>query len=179
VKIYTRTGDHGETALREGVRVSKSDARVAAHGEVDELGAWLGLVRASGVEEPLDGMIHRIQRDLFVLGASLVVPKRGGADHMSKMAVTDGDVSRLEAWIDELSTELPPLGRFILSGGWSVGAHFQVARTVCRRAERRIVALGRDAVEPEVLAYINRLSDLLFVMARISNARAGVPDEEW
>ena len=119
MKIYTKTGDHGETALGGGVRVPKSDARVAAHGEVDELGAWLGLVRACGVEEPLGGMIHRIQRDLFVLGASLAVPNRQVAGHVSKMAVTDGDVSRLEAWIDELSTELPPLGRFILSGGSS------------------------------------------------------------
>jgi len=179
VKIYTKTGDRGETALLGGARVPKSDARVSAYGEVDELGAWLGFVRATGAGEPIDGMLHRIQRDLFAIGARLADAEHRVADRVPKAAVTGADVARLEGWIDELDAALPALERFILAGGSPAGARLHVARAVCRRAERQIVALGSEAVEAELLAYVNRLSDLLFVMARAANARAGVPDEVW
>jgi len=179
VKIYTKTGDRGETALLGGARVPKSNPRVSAYGEADELGAWLGLVRAEGAGEPLDGMLHRIERDLFAIGARLADAEHRVADRVPKTAVTAADVARLEGWIDQLEATLPSLERFILAGGSPAAARLHVARTVCRRAERHIVALGPEAVEPELLAYINRLSDLLFVMARAANARAGVRDEEW
>jgi cob(I)alamin adenosyltransferase len=179
VKIYTKTGDAGETGLLDGSRVPKADARVAAYGEVDELGAWLGLVRAEGVDGPLAAMLERVQRDLFALGARLADPARRIGERAAKTAVSAADVARLEGWIDELDAGLPPLTRFILAGGTPAGARLHFARTVCRRAERRIVALGPGAVEPELLAYVNRLSDLLFVMARAANARAGVTEVEW
>ncbi len=179
MKIYTKTGDAGETGLLDGSRVPKADARVAAYGEVDELGAWLGLVRAEGVDGPLAAMLERVQRDLFALGARLADPARRIGERAAKTAVSAADVARLEGWIDELDAGLPPLKRFILAGGTPAGARLHFARTVCRRAERRIVALGPGAVEPELLAYVNRLSDLLFVMARAANARAGVTEVEW
>lgn len=179
VKIYTKTGDGGETGLFGGARVPKSDARVAAYGEVDELGAWLGLARAEGLDAPLAEMARRVQRDLFAIGARLADPAHHIADNVTKVSVTADDVARLESWIDELEALLPALRRFILAGGSPGGARLHLARTVCRRAERRIVALGPGAVEEELLAYMNRLSDLLFVMARAANARAGVTDEEW
>ena len=179
MKIYTRTGDGGDTGLFDGTRVSKSDPRVAAYGEVDELNAWLGLVRASTTDEDLRGMLEQIQRDLFGLGARLADPARRIAERVTKAAVTPEDVARLEGWIDRLESELPPLRRFILAGGSPAGAGLHVARTVCRRGERSIVALGRDAVEPELVVYLNRLSDLLFVMARAANRRSGAPELEW
>ncbi len=179
MKIYTKTGDAGETGLFDGTRVPKSDARVAAYGGVDELGAWLGVVRAGGVAEPLAAMLERIQRDLFALGARLADPAHRIADRVTKIAVSAEDVARLEGWIDELDARLPPLKRFILAGGSPAGARLHYARTVCRRAERHIVALGPGAVEPEVRAYVNRLSDLLFVMARAANVQAGVTEQEW
>ena len=179
VKIYTRTGDGGETGLFDGTRVSKADPRVAAYGDVDELNAWLGLARASIVDAQLASMVEHIQRDLFALGSHLADPAHRIATRVTKASVTGADVTRLEEWIDELERELPPLRRFILAGGSPAGAAFHVARTVCRRAERAIVSLGESAVEREVLTYINRLSDLLFVVARVSNARAGSPEREW
>jgi cob(I)alamin adenosyltransferase len=175
VKIYTRTGDAGETGLFDGTRVSKADARIATYGDVDELNAWLGLARAS-LEAPLAGMVERIQRDLFALGARLADPAHKIADRVTKAAIAPEDITRLETWIDDLERELPPLRRFILPGGGQAGAALHVARTVCRRAERAMVALGAD---PDLLVYINRLSDLLFVMARAANASAGVPEAEW
>jgi cob(I)alamin adenosyltransferase len=179
VKIYTRTGDDGETGLFDGTRVQKSDARVAAYGDVDELNAWLGLVRVDAGDEQLAGMLQTIQRDLFALGARLADPSRKIAGRVAKAAVSSDDISRLEAWIDLLETELTPLRRFILAGGSRGGALLHVARTVCRRAERAMVSLGPGAFEPELLMYVNRLSDLLFVMARAANRRAGVPETEW
>lgn len=179
VKIYTRTGDGGETGLFDGTRVSKADPRVAAYGDVDELNAWLGLARASIVDAQLASMVEHIQRDLFALGSRLADPAHRIANRVTKASVTGADVIRLEEWIDELERELPPLRRFILAGGSPGGAAFHVARTVCRRAERAIVSLGENAVERDVLTYINRLSDLLFVVARVSNARAGSPEREW
>lgn len=180
MKIYTRTGDRGETGLFDGTRVSKADPRVAAYGDVDELNAWLGLARASMVDAQLAAMVERIQRDLFALGARLADPSHRIAERVTKASVNAEDVARLEQWIDELEDGLPPLRRFILAGGSPGGAAFHVARTVCRRAERAIVSLGGEhAVEEEILVYVNRLSDLLFVLARAANARAGVPELEW
>lgn len=179
MKIYTRTGDRGETAFLGGKRVSKADLRVSAYGEVDELNAWLGLVRASGLDEPLAHIVEQIQRDLFAIGARLADPSGTVADRLDKTTVGEQHVRRLEAWIDELEGGLPPLRRFILAGGSPSGASLHVARTICRRAERSIVRLGADALEPPLLEYINRLSDLLFVMARAANHRAGVPETEW
>jgi cob(I)alamin adenosyltransferase len=179
VKIYTRTGDAGDTGLFDGTRVAKNDPRVAAYGDVDEINAWLGLANTEVGESDLRPMLERIQRDLFAVGARLADPSRKIADRVSKAAVTSEDISRLEVWIDGLESELPTLRRFILAGGCRGGAMLHVARTICRRAERAIVSLGRDAFEPEVLIYVNRLSDLLFVMARVANRRAGVPETEW
>ena len=179
VKIYTRTGDSGDTGLFDGTRVSKADPRVSAYGDVDELNAWLGLVRAAGVDDELGGMLEGIQRDLFALGARLADPARRIAARVTKAAVTSEDIARLEGWIDRLEAELPPLRRFILAGGAQPGATLHVARTVCRRAERAMVSLGPGAFEPELIVYVNRLSDLLFVMARAANRRAGVAETEW
>ena len=179
MKIYTRTGDRGETGLFDGTRVSKADPRVAAYGDVDELNAWLGLARASMADAQLTTMVERVQRDLFALGARLADPAHRIADRVTKASVTAEDSARLEQWIDELESELPPLRRFILAGGSPAGAALHVARTVCRRAERAIVSLGDDAVDRDVLVYVNRLSDFLFVLARVCNARAGSPEREW
>lgn len=187
VKIYTRTGDAGETGLFDGTRVSKADPRVAAYGEVDELNAWLGLARASlGEGSPnelgyadLAAMVEQIQRDLFALGARLADPAHKIAERVSKATVSSDEISRLENWIDQLEAALPPLRRFILAGGSPAGAAFHVARTVCRRAERSIVGLGDHAVDGEVVVYVNRLSDLLFVLARTVNARSGAAELEW
>ena len=179
MKIYTKTGDAGETSLFGGRRVSKADARVAAYGDVDELNAWLGFVRSNLSDGQLGEMLEHLQRDLFALGARLADPGHKIAERVVKAAVTDADITRLEGWIDQLESELPPLRRFILAGGCTAGAALHVARTVCRRAERSVVSLGPDAVETELLVYINRLSDLLFVMARVTNHRANQPETEW
>ena len=179
MKIYTRTGDTGETSLFDGTRVRKSDARVAAYGDVDELNAWLGLVRANGVGDDLSEMLVQIQRDLFALGARLADPAHRIAERVAKAAVASADILRLEQWIDALEGELPPLRRFILPGGTAAGALLHVARTTCRRAERAIALLEAQSIEPEVLVYVNRLSDLLFVMARATNQRSAVPELEW
>ncbi|HET7220617.1 MAG TPA: cob(I)yrinic acid a,c-diamide adenosyltransferase [Vicinamibacterales bacterium] len=179
MKIYTKSGDGGETALLGGQRVSKSSPRVAAYGDVDELNAWLGLVRSTKPHDELAAMLDRMQRDLFAIGARLADPAGTVAAKVAKTAVTSDDIVRLEQWIDTLEAELPPLRRFILAGGAASAAALHVARTVCRRAERSVVALGHDAVEPEILVYLNRLSDLLFVMARAANHREGVAESEW
>jgi cob(I)alamin adenosyltransferase len=180
MKIYTRTGDAGGTALFGGTRVSKHDPRVAAYGDVDELNACLGTIRSQG-ELPGDvaEMLEHIQKDLFAIGSTLADPAEKIAARVTKAAVTDEDVQRLEDWIDRFEGELPPLRRFILPGGNRAGALLHVSRTVCRRAERSIVALGIDNVDRQLLAYVNRLSDLLFVLARAVNHRAGQPEVEW
>jgi cob(I)alamin adenosyltransferase len=178
VTLYTRTGDAGDTSLFDGTRVSKSDPRVEAYGEVDELHAWMGLARASGLPEEIDGEILHIQRDLFALGATLADPGGKISDRVAKAAIGDDDVARLERLIDRCEAELPPLRRFILAGGSPAGAALHVARTVCRRAERRIVSL-EPPVDGRLVRYVNRLSDLLFALARLVNHRAGVPEHEW
>lgn len=177
VKIYTKTGDAGETGLFDGTRVPKSDVRVATYGEVDELNACLGLARALSEDVQLNGMLERMQRDLFALGATLADPSHRIADRVTKAAIAPDDIARLESWIDALEAELTPLRRFILPGGAQAAAALHVGRTVCRRAERAMVALG--GLEPELLVYINRVSDLLFVMARAANHRSGTPETEW
>jgi cob(I)alamin adenosyltransferase len=178
MKIYTRTGDGGQTSLFGGARVSKADPRVDAYGEVDELNAWLGLVRSSPLDRDLDEAIVQLQRDLFALGARLADPASKIAPRVTKATLQDADVERLESLIDRLEGELPPLTRFILAGGAPAGAALHVARGVCRRAERRMIALA-PAVDPVLVRYINRLSDLLFVMARAANHRAGAIETEW
>jgi cob(I)alamin adenosyltransferase len=184
VKIYTRTGDAGKTSFFGGTRVSKAHARVDAYGEVDELNAWLGLARAAGLpagSPPLDDALGQIQRDLFALGAVLADPaKKIGrrAGRAQKAALGEADVTRLEHLIDRFEADLPPLTRFILAGGTPSGATLHLARTVCRRAERRIVSL-KPPVDAVLLRYVNRLSDLLFVMARTANHRAGAAEVEW
>jgi cob(I)alamin adenosyltransferase len=178
-KIYTRTGDAGGTSLFDNSRVSKADARVDAYGEVDELNAALGAARAAGLDDELGGALEAIQKELFAVGARLADPAGRVAGRVTKAAVQPSDVERLERTIDRLEAELAPLRRFIVPGGALPGALLHVSRTICRRAERRVVGLGADAVEPIVIVYLNRLSDLLFVMARVANRRAGVAETEW
>jgi len=179
VKIYTKTGDAGETSLFDNTRVSKADARVDAYGEVDEVNACLGAAHAAGLDADLAAAIESIQKDLFALGARLADPSARIADRVTKAAVTAADIERLEQTIDRLEDEVPPLRRFILPGGSPAGALLHLARTVCRRAERRVIGLGAGAVEPILVVYLNRLSDLLFVMARAANHRARMPETEW
>ena len=179
MKIYTKTGDTGETSLFDNTRVSKADGRVDAYGDVDELNACLGAARAAGLDADLGDALAAIQKDLFALGARLADPSARIAGRITKAAITDQDVSRLEDTIDRLEAELPALRRFILPGGSPGGALLHLSRTVCRRAERRVIALGGEAVEPILIVYLNRLSDLLFVMARAANHRARMPEIEW
>ena len=182
MKIYTKTGDSGETGLFDGTRVQKSDARVATYGDVDELNAALGFARALLQDAELAGMLERIQRDLFAIGARLADPARRLAGRVTKAAISGDDIARLEGWIDAFESTLAPLRRFILAGGSPGGGALHLARTICRRAERAMVALrahDAGAVEPDLLVYVNRLSDLLFVMARVANQRAGTPEIEW
>jgi cob(I)alamin adenosyltransferase len=179
MKIYTKTGDAGETSLFDNTRVSKADARVDAYGEVDETNACLGAARAAGLDADLGSALEQIQKDLFALGARLADPSSRIANRVTKAAITDADVVRLEQTIDRLEAELPPLRKFILPGGSPAGSLLHLSRTVCRRAERRVIALGAEAVEPIVIVYLNRLSDLLFVMARAANHRARLPEIEW
>jgi cob(I)alamin adenosyltransferase len=185
VKIYTRTGDTGDTSLFGGTRVPKSDARVDAYGEVDELNAWLGFALASLTAHPdsarfadLAAALVQIQRDLFALGAQLADPGDRISARVTKAALHDADIERLEQLIDRLEADLPPLAHFILAGGAGPGAALHLARTVCRRAERRMVTL-QPAVDLLLIRYINRLSDVLFVMARSVNHRAGAAETQW
>jgi len=178
VKIYTRTGDGGETSYFDGTRVRKDDPRLDTYGDIDELNAWLGLVRASAIDADLDAALTRIQQDLFALGAQLADPAGKLSARVLKAVVSDADVVRLESSIDGYERELAPLKKFILAGGTPAGAALHVARTVCRRAERRMVAL-EPAVDGVLLRYVNRLSDVLFVLARVVNHRGGVRETEW
>lgn len=178
VKIYTKGGDAGETSLFDNSRVSKADSRVDAYGEVDELNACLGAVRAAAPGDDLTRALESIQRELFAVGARLADPSSRIAARVTKAAVPASAIIRLEQTIDALEAELPPLRRFVLPGGSAAGAWLHVARTVCRRAERRVVGLRPEA-DPVVIVYLNRLSDLLFVMARVVNHRAGMAEVEW
>ena len=180
MKIYTRTGDRGDTGLSDGSRVGKDTLRVECYGEVDELNACLGVVRAQHEDAGLDTLLAHIQKDLFALGAQLADPQGRVADRKPKAAVTPAHVKRLEDAIDAREESLPPLKAFILPGGSPAAALLHFSRTMCRRAERRVVALAHhDEVDPQVVTYLNRLSDLLFVLARDANRTSGVTEEPW
>jgi cob(I)alamin adenosyltransferase len=182
-KIYTRSGDDGTTALGTGRRVRKDSKRVEAYGTTDETNAAIGLARVllAGTEPGLDAKLARIQNDLFDVGADLCVPEATDSSSRPRLRITDAQVSRLEAEIDEMNGELAPLRSFVLPGGSAGAAALHVARTVCRRAERAVVTLAADPDEnvgEAVLRYLNRLSDFLFVAARYANDR-GRGDVLW
>lgn len=170
-KIVTRTGDAGETGLGDGSRVIKSAPRIQALGDVDELNSQIGLVRCESQPDGVDAVLLAIQRDLFDLGGELSIP--------GYTMLKEEQLSRLEDWVMQWNETLPPLKEFILPGGCRLAAQLHVARTVCRRAERSIAALGEGACSPLALPYLNRLSDLLFVLARVANRAAGVAEPLW
>jgi cob(I)alamin adenosyltransferase len=179
MKIYTRRGDEGTTSFFGGERVAKSDPRVSAYGDVDELSATLGLAYA-GLASWLNlrERIEAVQRTLFGIGGEIATPSAKARERLRGL-VQDTDVLALEASIDEMEADLPPLQSFVLPGGGPAGAALHLARTVCRRAERSVVALGADAVRPEILRYLNRLSDWLFVTARFVNRRERHNEMLW
>jgi cob(I)alamin adenosyltransferase len=180
VKIYTRRGDSGETDLFGGARVRKEHQRVDAYGQVDELNALIGAAIAASQQQDLVDVGRRIQNALFDLGSFLATPEAAHREKASVPEVGAADVEALESEIDRLEAELEPLKSFILPGGTQAAAAFHLARTVCRRAERVSVALNvQEPLGGFALRYLNRLSDLLFVMARVENCRAGVPDVTW
>jgi len=178
-KVYTRAGDDGMTALGTKRRVSKNSSRIEAYGTVDELNSQLGMAIAAGLDPALAEPLRRIQNDLFHLGSDLCIPE----DDKEKMPVPKIEarqVLALEERIDDLSRDLPPLENFILPGGSPGAAALHVARCVCRRAERRVVALAAaEPIGPHTLQYLNRLSDLLFVMARVENRAKGIDEVCW
>ncbi|MEN8181574.1 MAG: cob(I)yrinic acid a,c-diamide adenosyltransferase [Myxococcota bacterium] len=180
MKVYTRRGDSGETDLMGGPRVAKDHLRVEAYGAVDEVNAALGVCRAATPHADLGELLQRIQGELFALGAVLAFPDPSRREKSGIVGPGAEEVAFLEQRIDAFDKELAPLRRFVLPGGSPPAAACHVARTQCRRAERRLVALDRaEPVDPVALGYLNRLSDLLFVLARLENARADQPDLEW
>ncbi len=183
LKIYTKTGDEGSTGLFGGGRVRKDDPRVDAYGDVDELNAMLGFVRAAEPMPRVDEVLLRVQRDLFSIGALLATPDPGRMhQHLEKARIDEERISELERAIDQCDAELEPLKAFVLPGGTPKAAALHVARTVCRRAERRVVHLQSAIAPPPpplVAKYLNRLSDLLFVLARVANRRAGTGEVTW
>ena len=182
-RIYTRTGEKGETALGSGERVSKAHLRIQAYGTVDETNAVLGMVRLHTAAMPkLDAMLGRIQNELFDLGADLCVPYTGKDLGYEPLRILPKQYERIEAEIDDLNGELSPLRSFVLPGGHPAAAHLHLARTVCRRAERLIVELAAhegEHVSEGAIAYINRLSDFFFVASRWANAQGGPGDILW
>lgn len=179
MKIYTKTGDQGQTGLFGGPRVAKCDLRIDAYGQVDELNAVLGQARCQPLPPPLDQTLQRVQHELFAVGAELASPnpQRHGLVLLGPAAI-----QRLEAEIDQLDETLPPLKQFILPSGCQAAAMLHVARAVCRRAERAVVALANSPgtkLSPHLLAYLNRLGDYLFVAARYANLQAGVAEVAW
>lgn len=175
-RIYTRGGDLGETSLGDGHRVAKHNPRVGAYGTVDELNAALGVARLHAPDGSIGGWLERIQNDLFDVGADLCVPPPPEDDERqrTRLRVSPEQVAWLEQRIDEVNDALPPLTSFVVPGGTPLSAHLHVARTICRRAERDVVALSaQEPVTPEVISYLNRLSDLLFVLARAANEGGG------
>ncbi len=179
MKIYTKTGDAGTTGLFGGPRVAKDDPRICAYGSVDELNAVIGLARASALSDKLDLILSSVQHQLFSIGAELATPNP--EEHGLKWAA-GSHVQQMEQAIDELEASLKPLRNFILPGGSTQAAHLHLARTVCRRTEREIVSFSRDrsvADAAHIVVFLNRLSDLLFVMARFANHQVGVVDVNW
>jgi len=181
MKIYTKTGDKGDTGLFGGGRVAKNHPRVEAYGDVDELNAAIGLARSIELMPRVDEVLVPIQRDLFAIGALLATPDREKMrQHLEKARVDEDRIAQLEHAIDDGDRELEPLKAFIIPGGTPKAAALHVARTVCRRAERRVVQLQHDTELPElVVIYLNRLSDLLFTLARVANRRAGAGEVTW
>ena len=176
MKIYTKTGDRGETSLHGGKRVPKDALRIEAYGTVDELNSLLGLCRSMNSIREVDGILAEIQNDLFTLGADLATPLNSG----TVKRVDEADVARLERHIDTIDPTLPPLTKFILPGGSRSAAAIHFSRTVCRRAERLVARLGREeTVGTHALVYLNRLSDLLFVLARRLNALSNIDETPW
>jgi cob(I)alamin adenosyltransferase len=179
VKVYTKRGDRGETDLAGGGRVAKDDLRVEAYGAVDELNSFVGLALLDCAED-LRPALEAVQRTLFEIGAALATNPEAQSSALSGGGASQADVASLEAAIDAADAELAPLRAFVLPGGTRAAAAFHAARTVCRRAERRVVALNRsEEVEASNLRYLNRLSDTFFVWARMENARSGLGDIEW
>jgi cob(I)alamin adenosyltransferase len=175
VKIYTRTGDTGETSLFGGSRIAKDDPRIEAYGTIDELNSAIGMARAGWPSSPIDAELNRVQSDLFDIGAYLAAP---GSERFR--GVNAHRIEDLEQAIDSMEAKLQPLTTFILPGGSPAAAQLHVTRTVCRRAERRVVALGDTTSEAQTtIAYLNRLSDYLFVAARFANLRHGIGDTPW
>jgi cob(I)alamin adenosyltransferase len=171
-RVYTKSGDAGETSLVDGSRVSKADPRVAAYGDVDELNSWLGLARVGLPDQQLNESLEKVQNELFIVGADLASPMT-----IEVPRIAEDHVTEMEQLIDHLLEELEPLREFILPGGTQFGSTLHLARTVARRAERSVAALAeREEINEHALKYLNRLSDLLFVMARVANQRAGVKD---
>jgi cob(I)alamin adenosyltransferase len=181
MRIYTKTGDAGDTGLFGGGRVQKDDPRVEAYGDVDELNAVIGMVRAVEPLPRVDEVLMPIQRDLFSIGALLATPDlQKMHDHLTKASIDAKRIAELEHSIDECDRELEPLRAFIIPGGSRKGAALHVARTVCRRAERRVVHLQHEVQIPDlVVIYLNRLSDLLFTLARVANVRTGAGEVTW
>ena len=172
-RVYTKTGDKGETSLVDGSRVSKADLRVAAYGDVDELNSLLGMARVGADDGQLNDALGRIQNELFIVGADLASPVT-----VAVPRITEERITEMEQLIDLLLEELEPLREFILPGGTAFGATLHLARTVARRAERSVARLAAESeINPRALEYLNRLSDLLFVMARVANRRAGVKEQ--
>jgi cob(I)alamin adenosyltransferase len=181
MKIYTRTGDSGETALFGGGRVAKDHPRVAAYGDVDELNSAIGVARATPPDGTFDTLLESVQRDLFSIGGHLATPDPDKvAKALAKADLAAGRVAEFERAIDEADTILPPLRAFVLPAGAPKAAALHVARTVCRRAERSVVSLAHQEPVPELfLVYLNRLSDLLFTLARLANHADGRGDVTW
>lgn len=181
MKIYTRTGDQGTTGLFGGGRVPKTHPRLAAYGTVDELNSVVGLARTLVLDEEIGSRLGALQHDLFALGAHLATPPPVGSRRRPETPeLPTSRVAEMERWMDEAEGELPPLREFILPGGCRGAAALHQARTVCRRAERETVALAEtEGPQEDVLRYLNRLSDLLFVLARLENARSGTPEVTW
>lgn len=181
LKIYTRTGDEGDTGLFGGGRVGKDHPRVEAYGDIDELNAVLGQARSIDMMPRIDEVLAPIQRDLFAIGALLATPDLAKMhEQLAKARISDERIAQMERSIDDGEAELEPLKAFIMPGGTPKAAALHVARTVCRRAERAVVRLQRDVEVPQmVIVYLNRLSDLLFVLARVANRRAGAGEVTW
>jgi cob(I)alamin adenosyltransferase len=180
MKIYTRTGDKGDTGLFGGGRVAKTHPRVEAYGDVDELNSAIGLARAIEMMPRVDEVLVPIQRDLFAIGALLATPDRDKMKRqLEKASIDERRITELEHAIDEGDAELEPLTSFIVPGGTPKAAALHVARTVCRRAERRVISLDQEEIPSIVIVYLNRLSDLLFTLARVANRRAGAGEVTW